>query len=171
MEKKKIFIGIGIFWVLIIGGFIGFKEFTLRTGEEVLLKTLPVDPRDLFRGDYVILRYDVSRVDTTATTLKASDVQIWSTVYVVLDISDDRISSMKDIVRDKPSAWTFIRGTVKDTYSTTLSVEYGIESYFVPENTGKDIEQNIRDTYVKVAIDSFGNAVIKWLILNGEDIK
>jgi uncharacterized membrane-anchored protein len=50
---------------------------------------------------------------------------------------------------------------VKDTYSTTLSVEYGIESYFVPENTGKDIEQNIRDTYVKVALDSFGNAVIK----------
>jgi uncharacterized membrane-anchored protein len=76
MEKKRIFIGIGIFWVLIIGGFIGFKEFTLRTGEEVLLKTLPVDPRDLFRGDYVILRYDVSRVDTTATALKASDIQI-----------------------------------------------------------------------------------------------
>jgi len=41
MEKKKIFIIIGIFWLIIIGGFIGFKEFTLQTGNEVLLKTRP----------------------------------------------------------------------------------------------------------------------------------
>ncbi|OIO30741.1 hypothetical protein AUJ77_01795 [Candidatus Nomurabacteria bacterium CG1_02_43_90] len=63
MHKSKIFIGIGIFWIVILGAFIGFKEFTLRTGQEVLLKTLPVDPRDFFRGDYVVLRYDISRIN------------------------------------------------------------------------------------------------------------
>ncbi|RVA45300.1 GDYXXLXY domain-containing protein, partial [Mesorhizobium sp. M7A.F.Ca.CA.004.11.1.1] len=34
----------------------------LRNGKEVLLKIEPVDPRDLLRGDYIILGYDISRI-------------------------------------------------------------------------------------------------------------
>jgi hypothetical protein len=32
------------------------------TGETIYLRTRPVDPRDLFRGDYVVLAYDIDRV-------------------------------------------------------------------------------------------------------------
>jgi uncharacterized membrane-anchored protein len=34
----------------------------LRDGTEVTLQTRPVDPRDLLRGDYVVLRYDISQL-------------------------------------------------------------------------------------------------------------
>lgn len=34
----------------------------LREGTEVILQTQPVDPRDLLRGDYVVLRYDISQL-------------------------------------------------------------------------------------------------------------
>ena len=34
----------------------------LRNGKEVLLKVEPVDPRDLLRGDYIILGYEISRI-------------------------------------------------------------------------------------------------------------
>ena len=34
----------------------------LRDGREVLLKVEPVDPRDLLRGDYVLLGYEISRI-------------------------------------------------------------------------------------------------------------
>src|SRR3954452_10977974 len=34
----------------------------LREGTEVTLQTQPVDPRDLLRGDYVVLRYDISQL-------------------------------------------------------------------------------------------------------------
>ena len=34
----------------------------LVLGERILLKIQPVDPRDLFRGDFVILSYDISRI-------------------------------------------------------------------------------------------------------------
>ena len=64
MKRKNIFLLIGIFWLIIIGGFVAYQEFTLKTGQEVLLKVQPVDPRDLFRGDYVVLRYDITRVDS-----------------------------------------------------------------------------------------------------------
>lgn len=38
--------------VLAVLVFAGVREVTLRTGTEVVLQTVPVDPRDLFRGDY-----------------------------------------------------------------------------------------------------------------------
>ena len=45
----------------------------LRNGQEVRLEIAPVDPRDLFRGDYVVLDYRIGTVDlpqdaTTAFT-------------------------------------------------------------------------------------------------------
>ena len=38
----------------------------LREGREVTLQTRPVDPRDLLRGDYVVLGYDISQLPAGA---------------------------------------------------------------------------------------------------------
>src|SRR3954447_16529261 len=38
----------------------------LRSGQEVRLEVVPVDPRDLFRGDYVVLGYRIGTVNTPA---------------------------------------------------------------------------------------------------------
>ncbi len=38
----------------------------LSEGTEVTLQTQPVDPRDLLRGDYVVLRYDISQLPAGA---------------------------------------------------------------------------------------------------------
>ena len=46
----------------VLGYMIASRAAILRSGMEVLLKTAPVDPRDLLRGDYVILSYDISSV-------------------------------------------------------------------------------------------------------------
>ena len=35
----------------------------LRSGQEARLEVVPVDPRDLFRGDYVVLNYRIGTVD------------------------------------------------------------------------------------------------------------
>ena len=35
----------------------------LKSGTEVRLRTVPVDPRDLFRGDYVVFSYEIGTVD------------------------------------------------------------------------------------------------------------
>lgn len=170
MNKKKLFIGIGIFWIVIFGGFIAVKEYTLITGEEVLLRTRPVDPRDLFRGDYVILSYEISRIDTEGLSFQGNDFEEGDNIYVLLEIDNDKIGSLAGVRKSKPSEGTFIKGTVKSKSNTRLIIEYGIESYFVPEGKGKEIERNLRNMYVKVAIDDFGTAVIKSLVLDGEDV-
>tara|TARA_Y100001934_G_scaffold76429_1_gene95096 strand:+ start:13702 stop:14169 length:468 start_codon:yes stop_codon:yes gene_type:complete len=50
--------------VLVLGTvnfMIAGKERTLRSGQPVLLKLAPVDPRSLMQGDYMILRYELER--------------------------------------------------------------------------------------------------------------
>jgi uncharacterized membrane-anchored protein len=171
MNKKKIFIIIGIFWLLVIGGFVVFKEFTLKTGEEVLLKTVPVDPRDLFRGDYVILRYEISRLDIEENLIDASQIKEDDDIYVILAIGEDKKGKVQQVVFQKPNKGKFIKGVVKDIENSSIEVEYGIESYFVPEGKGKEIERNLGDIYTKIALDKNGRAVIKALILDEEEIE
>jgi len=55
--KSKLFL-----WLIIISGFVLTQQFTLLTGKEVLLKTVPVDPRYFLRGDYVILNYEIAQI-------------------------------------------------------------------------------------------------------------
>ena len=46
---------------LVLGWMIWDRTSLLANGREVVLDVVPVDPRSLFRGDYVILGYDISR--------------------------------------------------------------------------------------------------------------
>ena len=168
MDKKKIFILLGLFWIIIIGGFIGFKEYTLRTGQEVLLKTVPIDPRDLFRGDYVVLRYDISTIDSGSVVLERTDIKLGDRVYVGLGFKE-RYAFAKNIYLTTPKDGLYIKGIVKNVSGGRLNVEYGLESYFVPEGRGKEIEnQRGKNVDVEVSIDRSGNSVIKSLLIDGQ---
>jgi uncharacterized membrane-anchored protein len=172
MGKNKSFLLIGIFWLIIIIGFIATKEFTLRTGKEVLLKTVPVDPRDLFRGDYVILHYEISRLDLNNIVADYTDFKIGDKVYVILKKENGYGVASKIFMNSPKDGELFLKGVVKNVRDKRLSVEYGIESYFVPEGKGREIER-IREgkkLEVKVSIDRFGNAAIRSLLTDGKEI-
>lgn len=169
MEKKHWFLVIGIFWLVIILGFVGFKEFTLRTGQEVMLKTQPVDPRDLFRGDYVVLNYQISTLDLNSLQSDSNEFNDGDNVYISLDLADGYGVPAK-ISKNPPEDGLYIKGNVVNVRDSRLIVSYGIESYFVPEGKGYDIERHRGNLDVKVSIDNFGNAVIKSLIVDGKEL-
>lgn len=169
--NKKIFLGIGIFWIAIILAFVAFKEFTLKTGEEVMLKTRLVDPRDLFRGDYIILNYEIGRLNINSLQTGSADFNKSDKVFVAL-IMQENFGVATAIYKNQPKDGLFIKGTVKDVQGSMITIEYGIESYFVPEGEGWEIQrQSGRGLEAKVAIDRFGNAVIQSIFLNGEEVK
>ena len=60
--KLKFLFGLVTLQVAWIVGTVGLHEARLHRGFVVLLETAPVDPRDLLRGDYLILSYKISRV-------------------------------------------------------------------------------------------------------------
>jgi uncharacterized membrane-anchored protein len=168
MEKKHVFLLIALFWIIIIVGFIAMQEFTLQTGKEVLLKTVPVDPRDLFRGDYVILSYEISTIDLNEIPSYQSNFVQGDKLYLSLNIEQEYATPVK-VSKTKPEDGLFIKGKVIRVSDSRLSIEYGIESYFVPEGKGYQIESLRRDSLdVKAAIDKFGDAGIINLIVDGK---
>jgi len=158
-----------VFWLVVaaqilgILAFAGWKEMSLRSGQEVVLETVPVDPRDVFRGDYVVLRYRISEVDCSAAQ--------GAVVYVPLQ----RTGDVWGVGRYPPTSLTYedaaersdvvLRGQVTRSGGATCDVAYGIESYFVPEGTGREIERVWGVLKVRVSVDGSGNAMIRELIL------
>ena len=128
------------------------------------LQTVPVDPRDLFRGDYVVLSYEISTLDRIHGY---GQVDEGDKIYVRLEKQDD-VWSAVEVSKSEPDDWYyFIAGDVKSTNDGRLWVEYGIEAYFVPEGEGLEI-QRAHDLKVRVSINESGKAIIKNLIVDGE---
>ncbi len=171
MQKKTIFIGIALFWVAVFAVFIGMKEYTLQTGQQVLLKTVPVDPRDFFRGDYVILRYEITQIDTEKVISYVTGPSLGSEVYIKLEKVGEYAEPVL-VSPLPPKEELFIKGKITGVRNDRLTVEYGIESYFVPEGAGKVIErERAEEVDVRVAIDEKGNAGIVDLLIRGEVVE
>jgi uncharacterized membrane-anchored protein len=150
----------------------------LREGVEVTLQTRPVDPRDLLRGDYVVLRYDISQVPAGALAGKPSDARN-PVVFVKLAPNADGLYAAVS-VHAEPVPVTapevLIRGRVSSSCGSTvrtfcdrLTVKYGLESYFVPEGEGGKLEQarNQQKLRIVAAVLPSGRAAIKRLLLDG----
>ena len=152
------------FWIVVAGqlafliGFIGVKEAALRTGTEVVLQTVPVDPRSLLQGDYAILDYEIAALPPFM-----QDHLVGSSVYVVLKEETDVWRAARYYGADR-----FVIGEVfiKGRVDRRGHADFGIGTYFVPEGTGHIIE-GARDVKVVVNLDSDGNAVIKQVLVNG----
>ena len=164
MDLKKLTIIVCSVWLCIISFSVIKNEIILNTGREVLLKTLPVDPRDILMGDYVILNYEIAQV--RPYKLKGG-VKTGKYVYVTLTTDRNNVAEIKDMSYDKPSK-PYIKGKIGgcDTtiplYKNGSCIKYGIESYYVKEDTGHEWERKLRDgMLVRVVIDRYGNAKIK----------
>jgi len=151
------------FWATVVGqiilllAFIAIKENTLRTGASVLLQTVPIDPLSLLQGEYVVLDYEIADLGHRV-------VRPGETFYVELFETPDGVWVASQYLSEKPdSDRVFIKGTV----GPRSRLEFGIDTFFIPEGTGQIIER-ARDVKVMVAVDSSGSAVIEDLIVDGQ---
>ncbi|MEE9195166.1 MAG: GDYXXLXY domain-containing protein, partial [Alphaproteobacteria bacterium] len=69
---------------LAILAMVGGKVQTLMTGDVIILRTVPVDPRSLFRGDFVRLRYEITRLKGDEVSFQLDDLHPGRTIYVRL---------------------------------------------------------------------------------------
>lgn len=150
---------VGVLVLMTLRGVLG-----LMGGTTVRLQTAPVDPRDLFRGDFVILRYRISEVPRSAFT----DPEEFPTfrgqeVYVGL-VEDPETGLWKIGSAGKHrQEGVSLLGNVVSRRTHSLHVEYGIESYFVEEGTGGDLERRARSgrLVAKVHVRPNGQAAIE----------
>jgi uncharacterized membrane-anchored protein len=157
------------------------KDRLLKAGREITMPVKPLDPRDLFRGDYVTLGYDVSTLNKSNTPDgRIPELRAGSAAFVTLSPKADGGWTVKDVAAEFPAQVeagdVVLKGEVKNSWARadgadrTVSVRYGIESYFVPEGTGRALESKVRDHKIEaiVAVGSDGTAGLKGLVVDGE---
>ena len=164
-RESKILVTAACLQLLVLMGMIALQSMPLLFGKTVLLRVVPVDPRDFFRGDYVILSYEFSR--PTAGKLEGlSDIKQgeWKgrKVYVTLGKEPDGKHWRAERVSiHQPDSGTYIRGHIVD-YGLLL---FGIEAYYVQEGKGKQYEEAIRHKKLsaEIAVTSSGRAALRSL--------
>lgn len=155
----------------------------LRNGREVTLQTQPVDPRDLLRGDYVVLRYDISQLPAGALAGQPAAernpvvfVKLApnaSGLYEAVSVHAEAVpvTAPEVLIRGR-LAYGASCGSPRRAFGDKLTVHYGLESYFVPEGEGKKLEQarNQQKLRVVASVLPSGRAAIKRLLLDGQPV-
>jgi uncharacterized membrane-anchored protein len=158
-----------LIWTGVIGGLWAHEEYLATHGREIVLETLPVDPRDLFRGDYVVLRYGLSSYK--APYHRKYNFENGQTLYVTLK-PDGQNWLIDSVSPAKPARGLFLQGRIsnasKEKYQEAYEIQYGIESYFVPEGEGKKLEalREKKKLNAVINVAPGGQAKIKKLIAN-----
>lgn len=174
-------LGLAAVQIGFLGSMILGRAGILREGTEIRLAVEPVDPRDLLRGDYVVLGYPISRIDRSLLA-EARDHDLkgrW--LHVRLARDDDGSLVPVAAALDEPPAEERLdneidlRGVVMrepGSGETTVQVAYGIERYYVPEGQGRAIEDAMRQDRFEIvaAVDEDGTAQIKALLHDGRAI-
>jgi uncharacterized membrane-anchored protein len=145
---------------VVLVGMVAKAAMPLWTGTEVHVKTIPVDPRSLFRGNYARLQYGFSRLPQ-GELAKAENLRIGEIVYVTLEPGDNGLYEFAAASFDKPRAGIFLRGRVMNRYQP-FRVKYGIEAYFAPKEKALKLERELRVGGVAILmIDSNGRVTLK----------
>jgi uncharacterized membrane-anchored protein len=158
--------------IAVLGSMIWARAAILRNGAEIVLEVRPIDPRDLLRGDYVIVGYNISSLDKTLfggekredysgphlvfVRLKADEAGIWQPVAARLDQPPAGAPAAGEIdLRGHTGYWPPDNGAVP--------MDYGIERFYLPEGQGRPIEEGIgvRPFRMKVAVAADGTPQIK----------
>jgi len=146
-----------VFQLLILVTMILGKTVPYIGAQTILLHVEPVDPRDMFRGDYVTLGYSFNRIPS-------GNYQTGQPVYVTLVLdADGRHYRAGQFLVEPPASGVFIRGTALNANRA----RFGIESYYVQEGTGHDYENAVRrrSLWAEVALDRQGNPSLRRLVI------
>ncbi|AQS35955.1 putative membrane-anchored protein [Shewanella psychrophila] len=134
------------------------------TGTPIVLKTQPYDPRSLFRGNFVRLSYELNQVESD----NASDYKLGSIVYVSLkeDLSHWRFDKLSKL---KPETGLFLRGRVRANYNDSLSIEYGIEAFFMPKEKALLAQETLRQgALMRIFVSNSGKARALEFVCQGD---
>ena len=156
----------------------GEREWILRNGAPILLRTAPIDPNDPMRGDYARLDYDISTVTKEqcrdgALKMFAPNGYVYSRqwrdarVYATLKINETGVAELDTVSDRVPDSGLYIRGRLESVNDRTLRIRYGIEALFMQQGTAQKLEDTRRHDRpgvpldMKVALGSSGIAVLR----------
>lgn len=142
-----------IFQFLVLTGMYVSAALPLWTGTEVRIKTVPVDPRSLFRGNYARLNYGISRIESGEFP-DNKNLRNGEVVFVSLALGEDGLYQYSKASLDKPDGGIFLRGRIENhrfrADVTKFHIKYGIEAFFAPKEKALQLERDLSDGGIAV---------------------
>lgn len=171
-------VAVMVFQGLVLIGMYGLSALPVITGTEIRLKTVPVDPRSLFRGNYARLGYDISRIPAAEFVEHEADdeyprarLRMGEVVYVRLQRTETGLYEFAGAQLTKPDRGVFVRGRVRDFWAgeqREYQIEYGIEAFFAPKEKALALERQLADSGVAVLkVDKHGSARVVEVVPEG----
>lgn len=154
------------------------REWVLRTGQSVLLRTAPVDPNDPMRGDYVRFNYEIA---TIPKNLCRDAVRTWfektnytydrslrdRRVYATIKLDHTGVAEVVSLSDRPPSEGLYLRARVQEVSTHTIRVRFGAEALFMQQGKAKQFEDLVRGEKqgvplnIEVAVSPGGLSTIK----------
>ena len=162
--SRRLLIAACVAQVAVIGYMVWNHLQPLRHGERIVVRAEPVDPRDMLKGEYVILSYDFARItDKESKLLYAKlglpdneDAGKWlpedTTVFVPLvkKTNGEWTGGNPTLVR--PSEGLYLQGLTGYRWRGGNELRFGIEAYYVEEGKGAAWEKLRNTGLLKVTI-------------------
>lgn len=169
--NRKVTLGLVIavvFQFLVLTGMYVSAALPLWTGNEIKLKTIPVDPRSMFRGNYARLRYDISEIESSHVP-DSADLRNGEIVYIKLRQDTDGLYVFDNVSLETPRDATYLRGRIQNRRyekdASYIRVKYGIEAFFAAKEKALALEKNLRTSGVAVLmVSNSGKARLKDVI-------
>lgn len=154
--------------------------YTQITGKTVVLQTIAVDPYDFLRGYSQTLNYDISRLETLKRLPGWKELKSQNSDYLAAGTKFYVILAAPATSKTPPQPWKPVRVSsdrpiipanqiaILGKSNGTSSVEYGVETYYMPESRRNEINQDImqarnglvqQSVVVEVKVDNQGRAV------------
>jgi uncharacterized membrane-anchored protein len=154
--------------VVLLAVMAGQREWILRTGRTILMRSAPVDPEDPMRGEYVRLRYDFSRVpkelcrDGLTGWFQKGMEDDWRQrrrlrdrqVFAVIRLDRDNMAEFIELTDRRPTGGIFLRGRVDSVDDAEVQVRYGVEAVFTQQGGAKAFEAKARGEMAGVPVDA-----------------
>jgi uncharacterized membrane-anchored protein len=183
LSKNKLLILIATIQILFFTGwyYLEYKKLHNPISKIILVKTVPVDPRDYLSGNFFTLRYEFSdfwyfgdnseKIKQTGTEINAflqKSGETGNEIYAVLKKNDiwyvpDYFSLEKPLIKNDQ---VIIKGKFN---KASQLIDYGIEKYFINENIKEPKFGDKLEVMLVVGDDL--TARIKSLIINGNEFK
>lgn len=132
------------------------SEAHLISGETILLKLQPVDPRSLLQGDYIELNYEISDLDLTPQPQLNEKISIGlnKNKLGIYEYSGFFVhgAATKAPQIDQVDLW------ITGRYKGGGRMEYGIENFFISEGSGENWERTAK--YAEVVVSKSGDAML-----------
>jgi len=146
---------------VVLLGIAGLAWATDHWGQTLRLHTRPVDPRNILYGDYVRLNYDVSQLDASLWRGSGEIPERGRRVWVLLRKAQPAWLPL-GVYGTEPDAGAdqvALPAQVETSWSRSLNLNYGLERYYLPEGTGKKLEDAAADStglLVRVQVAPWG---------------